>query len=243
MFPIARQALMHGKHAPGIIAEPGKIYACIVDVGGQDEAMTTGAEMLKNPGRDSTFLKIVEIDLSAMGEIGKPTYLVRHRQNWQGAKHIAVYSALKAIHEIWHPRYWIMDATGVGEGLYSMMENSYGERVIPVKFTVQEKSEIGYGYLAIVETGRYREYHPFDDGFRLQLDKCKAEVQPGPAKLMKFGVPDGTRDEATGNLVHDDDLITSAMTSILDRMEWTVPTEASSAEGYDPLDFMKEGSY
>ncbi len=237
MFPPARQALMHGRHAPGIIAEPGKIYAAIVDVGGQDEAMSTGAEILKNPGRDSTFLKIVEIDLSAMGEIGKPTYLVRFRKDWQGAKHTAVYSALRALQDIWHPKYWIMDATGVGEGLYSLMENAYGERIIPVKFTAQEKSEIGYGFLAIVETGRYREYHPFDDGLRLQMDKCKAEVIPGPAKLMRFGVPDGTRDEATGDLVHDDDLMTSAMTAILDRLTWFIPTEARSAEGFDPLNF------
>ena len=239
MFPISRQAMMYGDHTPRTQPEPGKMYAALVDVAGQDESASTGAEILKNPGRDSTFLKIVEIDMTTLAILGKPVYKVVMREEWQGAKHTLVYSAFLAIHAIWKPRYWIMDATGVGEGLYSLMENKLGSVIIPVKFNSQVKSELGYQMIAIAETGRYKEYTPFDEGFQLQMDKCKAEIVPGPAKLMHWGVPDGTRDEATGNLVHDDDLITASMCGILDQMAWSIPTEPRTVEGYDPLEDMK----
>lgn len=52
---------------------------------------------------------------------------------------------------------------------------------------------------------------------------------------MRWGVPDGTRDSATGNLVHDDDLITSALCTCLDRLDWAIPTTPLIVPGLDPL--------
>jgi len=37
---------------------------------------------------------------------------------------------------------------------------------------------------------------------------------------MRWVLPDGTRDKASGEMVHDDDLMTAAMCTLLDRMEW-----------------------
>jgi hypothetical protein len=37
---------------------------------------------------------------------------------------------------------------------------------------------------------------------------------------MRWGVPDGTRDSATGELVRDDDLMTSAICHALDKRQW-----------------------
>lgn len=240
MFPEARQVLMYGAHSARTEPEPGKIYAFLVDVAGQDEAVTTGTEVdLLNPGRDATNLKIVEIDCSDLALLGKPTYRTVYRQEWTGQKHTRVYGALCALEETWRPRWWVVDATGVGEGLWSLLDTRYPGKVQPIKFTAQTKSEIGYGFISIIETGRYREYHPFDDQLRLQLSKCKSEIVPGPAKLMRWGVPDGTRDDSTGELVHDDDVLTAAMTAILDLIEWHIPTEVRAGEGFDPLEQAK----
>jgi hypothetical protein len=61
-----------------------------------------------------------------------------------------------------------------GEGLWSLLDNAFGSRtVIPVKFTAKLKSELGYGFIGIVESGRYREYHPFDEKLRMQLEHCR----------------------------------------------------------------------
>ena len=253
MFPARRQALIRGSHAARTQAEPGKMYAFLIDVAGQDEwtgrlqaAAVPAGDMsrrqspaddtLLNAGRDSTFLKIVEVDNSTVRLVGKPSYRAVFRMAWTGASHVAVFGALKALVEQWRPRTIHIDATGVGEGLWSMLDSLYGERTVhPVKFTAQVKSSLGYGLLAIMDSGRYLEYHPFDETFQRQLDYCRSEILPGPGKLMRWGVPDGTRDRASGEQVHDDDLITSAMCTLLDKLEWYVEAGTTIIRPKDPL--------
>jgi hypothetical protein len=256
---------MKGSHAARTEPEAGKTYAFLIDVAGQDEARTSGNQWgiyegeneeggsggggrigeggrrppLQNPGRDSTLLKVVEVDMSTVGLIGKPSYLTVFRKEWKGESHVTVFGALRGLAKIWKPMRIVIDATGVGEGLWSLLDNLFGsDMVIPVKFTAKVKSELGYGFIGIVESGRYREYHPFPDSLRIQLDKCRSEIVAGPAKSMRWGVPDGTRDEASGELVHDDDLMTGAMCSLLDRMEWYTPQKTGIVRGRDPLEGM-----
>jgi hypothetical protein len=244
MFPPGRQALMHGSHTARLEPEPGKSYCFLIDVAGQDEAGTgrIGAfheTPLPDPSRDFTALKIVEIDLATVPELGKPTYKVVHRRAWNGDKHVKIFGALRGMAATWRPSKIVIDATGVGEGLWSLLDNAFGEEVVtPVKFTPILKSELGYGLLQIVESGRYQEYAPFDETFRLQLDKALSEIVPGPAKLMRWGVADGTRDSLSGELVHDDDLITAALCVILDRLEWVTPLPPVIVPGKDPLEGM-----
>jgi hypothetical protein len=254
MFPPARQALMRGSHASRAIPEPGKMYAFLIDVAGQDEcagwlhdaaaAPADGASqprsdlMLVNPGRDYTLLKIVEIDKSTLPTIGKPAYRVVYRQSWLGKSHVVIFGALKALAAAWQPWRIVIDATGVGEGLYSMLGTSLGSNIVlPVKFSASMKSELGYGFLAIVESGRYQEYAPVDRAFQEQLDYCTSEILMGPAKLMRWGVPDGTRN-IQGGLVHDDDLVASSFCHLLDGLEWTTPTEMLIVPGLDPIKSM-----
>jgi phage FluMu gp28-like protein len=157
--------------------------------------------------------------------IGKPTYLTVFRKEWQGQNHVMLFGAIKALVQTWRPVRVVIDATGVGEGLWGMLDNAFGsQQVLPVKFTASLKSELGYGLIGILESGRYREYHPFDEKLRQQLEHCRSEILPGPSKLMRWGVPDGARDRPSGQPVHDDDLITAALCHILDGLEWHVPT-------------------
>jgi hypothetical protein len=264
MFPPGRQALMRGSHPARSEPEPGKVYAFLIDVAGQDECAVgaygvrpdlgaygvrpdlrpggvrpDGKSSLQNPGRDSTNLKIVEVDRSTVKLIGKPSYLTVFRKEWQGESHVRVFGALRGLVQTWKPLRLVIDATGVGEGLWSLLDNAFGEDVVlPVKFTTRLKSELGYGFIGIVESGRYREYHPFPDELRLQLDKCRSEIVAGPARLMRWGVPDGTRDQVSGELVHDDDLMTGAMCTLLDRLDWHTPFAAFIIPGRDPLEEM-----
>jgi hypothetical protein len=82
MFPPRRQALMRGAQAARTEPEPGNMYSFLIDVAGQDEARMRGDELLQNPGRDSTFLKIVDVDNSTVKLLGKPTYRVVFRKRW-----------------------------------------------------------------------------------------------------------------------------------------------------------------
>ena len=115
-----------------------------------------------------------------------------------------------------------------------MLEARYGERVIPVKFTEAKKSEIGYGFLSIVETGRYKEYSPFDDLMLEQCQECRSEARPGPSKALAWGVPASKR-RADGQFLHDDLLLSAALCAELDRLEWSVSTEPKGIDGFDPL--------
>jgi hypothetical protein len=42
----------------------------------------------------------------------------------------------------------------------------------------------------------------------------------GPGKTMRWGVPDGTRSVATGDLVHDDYVLSAALIAQLDEETW-----------------------
>ena len=100
------------------------------------------------------------------------------------------------------PQHIVIDATGVGEGLWAMLDRAFPTRVIPVKFTAQEKSEIGWRFLSIIETGRFIDPAPTDE-VRLQYSRCISEILPGPGKHLRWGVPDGSRGP-DGELIHDD---------------------------------------
>ena len=51
---------------------------------------------------------------------------------------------------------------------------------------------------------------------------------------MRWGVPDGLRDPASGDLVHDDLLISAALSAVLDDVKWgTTLSEIIPAR--DPL--------
>jgi hypothetical protein len=195
-----------------------------------------GDSDLPNTDRDATVLKIVEIDPVTVPPLGKPTYKVVFRRAWTGEKHVTVFGALRGLVQTWKPMRIVIDATGVGEGLWSLLDNAFGPlTVLPVKFSSKVKSELGYGLLGIIESGRYREYHPFDETLRLQLDYCRSEIVPGPAQLMRWGVPDGTYDSASGGSVHDDDLITAALCVVLDGQDWATSGPTLIVPGRDPL--------
>ena len=165
--------------------------------------------------------------------LGHPTYHVVARHSWVGENHLAVFGKLKALAETWHPQHIVMDATGVGEGLWALLERAFPARVIPVKFTQLEKSEIGWRFLSIIETGRFRD-HAHTDQVHLQYSHCICEILPGPQKTLRWGVPDGTRGP-DGELIHDDFILADALTAKLDQLEWHLSLAPGIVYARDPL--------
>jgi hypothetical protein len=246
MFPNERQALMRGQHSKKDSPDPNMIYALLLDVAGEDESASDvadieGATALSNPGRDATALTVIEIDLDSLADelIKAPTYRVVNRYEWVGTKHTLLYGKIKALADHWQARYLVVDSTGVGEGLYSFLNKALPNIVIPYKFTSKSKSDLGWGFLAVVETGRFKDYKKdlgdaLQRSFRKQVINCQANVLEGPGILMRWGVPDGTRSVEDGELVHDDLLISAALCSVLDGQAWGL-AESEVIEGIDPL--------
>ena len=156
MFNIARVTMMKGSHAPLTAPQPGCLYAFTLDVAGEDEGITGEVGELSNAGRDSTALTIFEIDLSTLRDeiIRAPRYLVVYRKLWTGVKHSSIYGQLRGLIDQWQPRYIVADNTGVGAGLVSFLSNAYQEKMIPFTFTSKSKSDLGWSFIAVIESGQ-----------------------------------------------------------------------------------------
>jgi hypothetical protein len=250
MFPPDRQALMQGVHASQDAPEAGGIYALLLDVAGEDEARqdeksSLYQQALEGSSRNSTALTVVQVDLSGLEEGRMPaaSYRVVKRYLWTGEAHSQLFGKIKALVEHWKARYLVVDATGVGAGLASFLKRTFPEKVLPLLFSAKSKSDMGWKFLAIVETGRYKEYRADASGaeddlqrqFWLQVAHCQAHVLEGPHKQMRWGVPDGTRDVQGGQLVHDDLLISAALCSELERLDWGTAVSGVIA-AQDPLE-------
>jgi hypothetical protein len=244
LFTPERIALMRGVHAARELPEPGCLYAFLLDVAGQDEEVVgAGSEParseLSNPKRDSTALTILEVDLSTCEDlvIAAPTYRMAKRLVWTGAAHTQIYAAIKSLAEVWDPAYLVVDATGIGAGLAGFLDRALPHRVIPFTFSSASKSKLAWSFLAIIDSGRWKECADGaqSDLFFQQLSFIQYEILPGPARSIRWSVPDGTKDPATGDLVHDDLVMSAALVAELDTLEWAAPGEALLVSLPDPL--------
>jgi hypothetical protein len=256
MFNPARLAMMQGHHCREAQPLPGAIYALLLDVAGEDEGAIGpdgNAALLENPQRDATVLTIVEVDLSTLSDpvLAAPTYHVVDRHIWIGVKHATLYGVIRALARAFNARYLVGDATGVGAGLVAFLAKALPEGVVlPFIFNSASKSKLGWDFLGIVEAGRFQEYataadQPLDQNsatFWRELEFCQYEVMPGPAHLLRWGVPDGSRDPADASLVHDDTTMSAALVAVLDAQPWAADTGPGAIlRVADPLDEMSEG--
>ncbi len=251
MFPPERRARMLGSHAWLDAPQKGRLYALLLDVAGQDEAVEEGSTgditALSNPSRDATALTIVEVDLSTLCDpiLRAPTYRCVQRFQWLGEKHDRLYAELLALAEAWQARYLVVDATGVGAGLAAFLSRALPGRVIPFLFSSASKSKLGWDFLTVVDSGRWKEpggeAAPLGQSFKSQLAFCQYQILPGPEKRMRWGVPDGTRDPASGELVRDDLLLSAALCAVLEGVPWLPGAPALVVPGRDPLKDLDSG--
>jgi hypothetical protein len=246
LFPPARRALMYGDHPRRHDPEPGHRYAILVDVAGEDEIEGSELDrmMLANPRRDATAITIVDVELSPTAYQHAPEprqrlYRTVDRQIHLGTRHTALYAKIVALAEHWHAPWIIVDATGVGAGLASFLVRTLGERVTPVEFSANVKSDIGWDFVAVVETGRYRDY--IDDQaadtrqFWYELEACQYEISTGPGKRMKWGVWEAPAYDGLVARGHDDLLISAALISILDKLDVPGDAVGDVVTARDPL--------
>jgi site-specific recombinase XerD len=155
---------MQGHHPPLDRHFGAQTYALLIDVAGADESTqdpaTPGLILPETSTHDATALTVVHVDLSTLSDplLYAPTYRVVQRYLWTGVAHSTLYGQIKALVELWKPVSIIIDATGVGAGLASFLSRAYPHQVIPVSFSSRSKSDLGWRFLALVETGCYKEY-------------------------------------------------------------------------------------
>jgi len=253
MFPAARRALMVGSHPRQAQPRPGSVYAFLLDVAGEDEGATgdkVGLAALEHPERDAIALTIVEVDPATVSDplVAAPSYRAVDRRLWIGVKHTTLYSTLVRLAVDWRARFLVVDATGVGAGLASFLDKALPGKVLPFIFNSATKSQLGWQFLAIVETGRWQDWaipegadDPESATFWRELEFVQYEA--GLHQTLRWGAPAGARDPATGQLVHDDTVISAALSAVLDEQEWTPAAGPGFVvPGRDPLQDIDRGA-
>ena len=253
LFPPERRRLMQGEHLPLAGPQMGEGYAFLIDVGGEDAA---GAALiddgLQNPARDLTALTVVAVGLTGLENplLRKPVYRVVYRRQWQGALHSQLYGQMMALIENWQPQQVVVDATGVGAGLASFLGAALPGRVTPFVFTPASKSKLGWDFLSVIETGRFKDHcsdetdaeaHRLQALFMRQTAACECLVRSGPQHYLAWGVPDGRREVDGSGWLHDDLLVSAAMCAVLDDLPWSTPLPGAILQAVDPLEEMDEG--
>jgi hypothetical protein len=238
LFGDLRRALMHGDHPRRHEPEPGHRYALLVDVAGEEETEGEPLDrlMLENPRRDATALTVVDVEPHP-GSL--PDYRTVDRKLWLGIKHTSLYAQILALCRHWQALWVLVDATGIGAGLASFLAKAMGDRVIPVVFSAKVKSDLGWAFVATVETGRYHDYAgdqaPDTRQFWHEVTRCQYEVRPGPGKLLKWGVTDSPAYDGVIAHGHDDALISAALVALLDAQDWPLTGESAVVTRRDPL--------
>lgn len=242
------EILMAGDHDRREEPEDGVLYAMMIDVAGGEEENKAGIKLETDESqkRDATAITICEVDLSTLQTVKHAvTWRVRCRYNWTGIPYEQQYARIEGLINKWGPVAVACDGTGIGAGMAAFIRPLVGDdRFANFIFTVQSKSKIGWEWLAMIQTGRWKEYRDSDAlqrRFFEQIKYCRYEVVPGVGNLIKFAVPDGTRNE-TGDYVHDDLIMSAAMSAAIEEKigdQWLAPADTLIVEAADPLQEIK----
>jgi len=219
-----------------------------IDVAGEDEELE-GEELRRaKPRKDSTAVTMFRVDLSTCEDplIGFPRYETVNRWWWTGRKHADLYAVLVDLAETWQVAYVVVDATGIGSklaeylcGRLGKFDDEFPGLVYPFIFTGKSKSELGWDFVAVIGTGRYKEY--VQDGaadtkqFWTEVECCEFDVLPGPGKRMRWRVDDPQ--------VHDDFVISAALVSVMDKVEWVEEVESLVVEAPDVMEQIDGGEF
>jgi len=204
----APRALRPFDSAQGGQAQGERVYVAGVDMAGEAEEGEGSFLRAHKPRQDSTVVTIGEADFSDTSA-WQPWPLVRVVEHywWTGVPHANLAPQLLAVlKEQWRCQRVAIDATGVGEGVASLLKAALGERVVrPLRFTAPVKSQLGFDLLAAANSGRLRLYA--DDG-SLEARQCRWELAHArsfyrPNQTLAFGV-----DPSEG---HDDFLMSLAL--------------------------------
>lgn len=217
LFGPARLAQLQGEHERIRRPIDGETYAALVDIAGSDET-SDGLQLIgasSERSRDSTAVTIVRL----LTDGARPRYETVDRMHWTNHRISEVNDQLADLCRLWHLRFLVVDATGIGQGTYSYLARSAPKatRIVPFTFTAKSKSDLGWSIISMIDTGRLKEYThdqaPDTREHYAQLSMIEHEVLPGPGRLLRWSVP-----IAKG---HDDSVMSMALIAHLDTIDLT----------------------
>ena len=195
----AALAQLDGRHARLRAARSGERYVAGLDLAGP---VLGGGAPARD--RDWTVLTIARVRTRAGG---LPAIEVVEHQAWQGAPTEPLLDALAdRLRRVWRVRRLAVDATGLGGPVADLLrERLPAGRVEPVVFSVERKSQLGFGLLAAVHSGRLRLYRVDGSG---EAAECRTQLARARVAYRDRGTMQFYVDPAEG---HDDYLMSLAL--------------------------------
>ncbi len=220
LFGPERLSQLQGQHQRCRRNEDSGLYALLLDVAGSDEAGSGPQAYDRSSKRDSAALTVVRVDHSAPGFT---RYAVVDRRAWTNVPLVDLEATVADLAaNTWKAAAIVVDATGIGQGIYSGLNSHFTSRstkhrvhVQPFVFTQSSKSALGWDLIALIDSGRLKEYtrdqDNITDDYYDQMGKVTFEILPGPQKTLRWSVPTSQG--------HDDLVMSSALVSVLDELD------------------------
>lgn len=202
LFSPLQCTLLQGSHSWESEPSPATCYVMGIDVAGEDHlSITPGVKR----DRDSTVISIGRVSYD---ELSLPKVELVHLVEWQGMTHLAQYTGIAALAEQWSVRAAVIDATGLGAGLASLLLARLGSaRLLPFTFTRPAKSRLTYQLLNLVNSARLTLYTPASAPDAL-ITTCWEQLHLARYRLPAPNTIDMYVDPSAG---HDDFLISLAL--------------------------------
>ena len=243
MFTPERCSQMRGDHLPHKEPVRDSSYVFLIDIAGADEMSLRDKQNYGfSDRRDATVLTICSVSLpeNESGSMGRPepVWRVAARRYYRNMPADMLQEAVSQEVRFWDPVRIVLDHTGLGCMLSEYLDHAFPGICRSYDITPAVKTKMAWGFLAMVNTGRWLEYHvdeleplhspckPGRDAWELltdpallqqmffrELQACRLE--PGAnSQTVRWGVPKGTRDPATGRYIHDDLVMSAALAAL-----------------------------
>lgn len=213
MFTAQRLAMLEGVHprmrTPALAPDAQALF--FIDVAGSDEA-TDDATLDPDSKRDSTILTIAEVTYREQ----LPHYRILDRIAWHNTPWVTIEGAITDKLETWNPIATIIDATGIGHGMWQRLQSRHTRRRIePFTFTSKSKSDIGWQVLGIIDSGRVKEYAPDDEPDTIehwwQLRHITSTIRSDISRILAYGIP--------ASVGHDDSVLSFMLLGYADTLD------------------------
>ncbi|MGQ9572787.1 MAG: hypothetical protein ACUVV3_06335 [Dehalococcoidia bacterium] len=195
LFSASQRAQLQGEHCRQSQPTAAETYVAGLDIGGESLSVTPhpsgcGVGDLQHDATVLTIGRIVFPTSDAL--VQEPRLEVVEHCWFQGERHDLLYGRLvDLLGRVWQVRRVAVDATGLGEAVARFLATALRAGVVlPVRFSSESKSRLGYQLLAAVNGGRLKAYaqdgSPQYRSFWREMELARVAYRPN--RTMNFFV-------------------------------------------------------